>query len=305
MPALSTHVLQSRDCLERLKPELEHRGIEPNESFADFLGACAIAHDTLGLLQGTGYARCFVTAHEKNTDAFFLAIVQFIKENNLKNNANAMAFLYGHIMHYALDISVHPLIYFMTEKHPAKCFGSALEAHALFEAWVDAEREKEEKAKAEQSGKPFDPKFPFRKKVGKGNIDALIDATYEQVHGLKNAAAGYRHGIKIWSAYQAHLRGFMLKRVKEYFPDFQAMLNVNGENFQDPVSGDALNISFQKAYDNSIDLACELVLAVNANIYDNAGNEDLLKKALGHSYDTGFAWDDPRPKQYFKQYPTA
>jgi len=302
MPALATHFLQSGKCLEILKPEIEKNGIEAGADFADFLGASAIAHDTLGLLLGTGYDRCFVTAHEKSTDAFFLAIVAFIKENHLRENANAMAFLYGQIMHYALDISTHPLIYYMTKLHPAKFLVSALDAHTLFEAWVDTENEKAEKAKAEAAGKPYDPKFPFRKAVGKGGIDALIDTVYEKVYGQKKAAAGYRSGIKIWQFYQFHLRSMMLNHVRAYLPDFQEMLNPRGERYQDPVTGEDSYATFRQSYDKSIDLACELVTAANANIYHGADNGDLLKKGFGNSYDTGLPWNDPGEKQYFKQY---
>ena len=298
MPALSTHVLQSGKCVEKLKPELEGRGIEVSRDFADLVGAAAISHDTLGLLQGTSYSACFVSAHEKNTDAFFLAMIDYIKANGLKTNPNAMAFLYGHIMHYALDTCAHPLIYYMTEKHPANCFG-ALEAHALFEAWVDTQREAEEKADA---SKTFDPKFPFRKRSGKSGIDEMIDAVYADVHGLKKAAAGYRHGIKLWAFYQFRLRTFLLGRVSEYLPDFERMLNTKGETFQHPVTGEEMNMTFEQAFDASIDLACELVMAVNANIYDGADNRDALKLAFGNSYDTGLAWDDPREKQHFRAY---
>lgn len=296
MPALATHFIQSGKCLEKIKPELE-KNLEINDGFAGFLGASAIAHDTLGLLPNA--YRCFVDAHEKHTDAFFLAMIEYIKAHGLRENANAMAFLYGQIMHYALDIHTHPLIYYMTKCHPAKYLVSALDAHTLFEAWVDTEKEK---IKAKEEGEAFDPKFPFRTKVGNGNIDPLIDAVYEKVYGQKKAASGYKYGIKIWEFYQFHLRSAMLKHVQAYHPDFREMLNPNGEQFQHPVSGDPLHATFRQSYEQSIDLACELVLAANANIYDGAGNGDLLKKAFGNSYDTGLPWDDPRPKQYFRQY---
>jgi len=302
MSALGTHALQSADCLKILSPEIENRGIEVDGEFADFLGASAIAHDTFGLLLGTAYDRCFVNAHEKNTDDFFLAMIGFIKENRLEENANAMAFLYGHIMHYALDTSAHPLIYYMTQCHPAKCFGSALAAHAIFEAWVDAEKEENERAKAEREGKAFDPRYPFRKKVGNGKIDALIDTVYEKVHGLKKAAFGYRSGIKLWELYQLRFRSPILNHVKEYFPDFAGMLNPGGEQFLHPATRECLGATFQQLYDQSIQLACELVMETNANIYDRAGNEASLRKAFENSYDTGIAWNDPRSRQYFKQW---
>jgi len=301
MPALGTHAIQSGDCLRKVKSEIERRGIEVDGAFADFVAASAVSHDSLALLFGTAYDRCFVTAHEKNTDAFFLALIAYIKENSLRGNANAMAYLYGMVMHYALDTCAHPLVYYMTELHPAK-FTSALGAHALFETWVDTEKEKEEKARAEQEGKAYKPNLPYRRSVGKGGIDALVDAVYEGVYGLKKAARGYRGGIKLWHAYQLLLRSAMLKHVKGYVPDFEAMLNPDGGQFRHPVTGDALTTTFQQAYDASIDLACELIASVNANIFDGADNGDLLKKAFGNSYDTGVAWDDPRSRQYFKEY---
>jgi len=299
MPALATHVLQSWVCLEKLKPEIESKGIEAGADFADFLGASAIAHDTMGLLLGTGYARCFVEAHEKYTDAFFLAMVGYIKEHHLRGDARAMAFLYGQIMHYALDTQAHPLIYYMTQRHPAKFLVSALDAHTLFEAWVDSENEK---TKAAREGGAYDPKFPFRVNVGLGGINPLIDAVYEKVYGLKKAAAGYRDGIKIWQWYQFHLRSTMLRHVRGYLPDFASMLNPDGAPFQHPVTGEPLDATFRQLYDASVDLACELVAAVNANLYDGAANEALLQKAFGNSYNTGIPWDDPRPMQYFRQY---
>jgi len=294
MPALGTHVYQSTKCLERLKPELENRGIDVNEVFTGFVGAAAIAHDTLGLLFGTAYERCFVSAHEMNTDAFFLDMIAYIKENNLKENPNAMAFLYGHIMHYALDTSTHPLVYYMTELHPAQCLGSALKAHALFEVWVDMQLEAREA--------DFDKKSPFRTKVSRAKIDALIDAVYEKAHGLQKAAFGYRYGILIWEAYQLLLRRSIMKKMRAHFPDFQAMLNEGRAQFPNPVTGETLDTSFWQAYEASSNLACELITAVNANIFDNADNEEQLRQAFGNSYDTGGPWGDPRPKQYFKQY---
>ena len=301
MPALGTHAIQSGECLEKLKPEIERRGLEVTQAFAEFVGAAAVSHDTLGLILGTAYARCFEEAHVKNTDAFFLGMIKFIKENNLQGNANAMAFLYGHIMHYALDIRTHPLIYYMTELHPAK-FTPALGAHTLFESWLDIQKEKEAGAKAEAQGKSYKPNLPFRKSAGKGGIDALIDTVYENVYGLKKAATGYRVGINIWHAYQLVLRGAMMKHVKQYFSDFAGMLNPNGEEFLHPVTGEPQTATFRQLYDSSIGLACELIAAVNANIFDGADNEAALKEAFGNSFDTGIAWDDPRARQYFKQY---
>ena len=48
-----------------------------------------------------------------NTKAFFINIIEYIKENKLIENKHALALLYGHIAHYFLDINTHPLIYYI------------------------------------------------------------------------------------------------------------------------------------------------------------------------------------------------
>jgi len=292
MPALGTHVIQAKKCLEELKPKVE---ID-----RDFLGASAISHDTLALLPGGGYFRCFVEAHETKTDDYFLALIKYIKAEGLREHANAMAFLYGQLMHYALDISTHPLIYYMTECHPAKFLVSALDAHTLFEAWYDVYREEEEKLRKDEV---FNPNYAFVARVFDGGINAMIDAVYEEVYGLKDAAKGYKNGIKIWEIYQARLRRLMLNHVKKYHSDFEGMLNADGACFLHPVTNVPLNTTLNQAYQNSIPLACELIEAVDDNIYGGTGNEDALKAAFGNSYDTGEDWKRPEPKRYFMGYP--
>ena len=290
MPALGAHVIQAQKCLEKINPKVE---ID-----RDFLWASAISHDTTALLPGV-YYRCFIDAHEKKTDDYFLASIQYIKEEKLIEDPSAVAFLYGQIMHYALDTKTHPLIYYMTECHPAKFFVPALGAHTLFEAWYDVYRENQEKLKKKEA---FNPRYAFVKTVSEGGIDSMIDAVYEKVYGHKNIAKGYKTGIKVWETYQARLRGLMLKHVKKYHSDFEEMLNSDGTHFLHPVTNVPLNTTFDQAYCDSISLACELIEAVNDNIYTGAGNEELLKTAFENSYDTGVDWKNPNPKRYFLGY---
>jgi len=290
MPALGTHVFQARKCLAEIEPKIS---ID-----RDFLGASAISHDTIALLPGA-YGRVFNEAHNEKTEDYFLAVIGYIKKENLRENSSAMAFLYGQIMHYALDTKTHPLIYYMTECHPAKFLISALGAHTLFEAWYDMQLEEKEKLKEDEA---FDPRYPFVKKVCEGGINPMINAAYEDVYGLENAAGGYKNGIKVWEIYQARLRRAMIHHVKKYHSDFEGMINSGGAYFLHPVTNVPLNATFDQAYESSIPLACELIGAADDNIYGGAGNEDTLKIAFGNSYDTGEDWKNPNPKRYFLGY---
>ena len=54
--------------------------------------------------------------------------------NKLQDNNEVMAFLYGHLDHFILDLTVHPLIYYMTgDKEQEFKFNY----HALVEMWMD------------------------------------------------------------------------------------------------------------------------------------------------------------------------
>jgi len=290
MPALGTHVMQAKRCFDELEPKVQ---IDK-----DFVGASAISHDTVGLIPG-GCTRVFIDAHEKKTDEYFLTLIQYIKENGQRENPNAMAFLYGQIMHYALDTSTHPLIYYMTECHPAKFLGKAVAAHALFETWYDVRGEEIEKQKA---GEAFNPKYCFVKKVCEGGIDLMIDTVYEAVYGEKDIAKGYKTGIKLWEIFQIRLRRMILNSVKGYFSDFEGMLNADGSYFLHPVTNVRLNTTFEQAYERSVPLACELVALADGSIYGGAANEDTLRAGFGNSYDTGVDWRLPDPKRYFLGY---
>lgn len=291
MPALGTHVIQSRRCLEQISPKVELD--------RDFVGASAVSHDAMSLLPTGGYFSCFEAAHQTKTDEYFLTLIRYIKKHKMREHSNAMAFLYGQIMHYALDTKTHPLIYYMTTCHPAKFYISALDAHTLFEAWYDVYRENILK---QEEGENYNPKYAFVRNVGEGGIDDMIDDVYDDVYDLDDAAKGYKYGIKVWEFYQMRLRGMMLKHVKKYHSDFAEMLNPGGGLILNPVTNAPMNSTFEQAYEDSITLACELIKAVDANIYDGAENEDALKFALGKSYDTGEDWRNPDPKRYFLGY---
>ena len=103
MPSYGTHAIHAIDVSKEYSPKIEIN--------VDLLKRCAIGHDSLILTQ---FYKCFKKAHVSDTNAFFISIMNYIKDNNLNEDMDAMAFLYGHIIHYALDVKAHPLIYYMT-----------------------------------------------------------------------------------------------------------------------------------------------------------------------------------------------
>ena len=78
-------------------------------------------------------------SHTKKTRDFFITLIEYIKENNLKDDIDTCSFLSGFICHYALDLTVHPYVFYKTgsfhkdEKETYK-YNSL---HTLMEVYLD------------------------------------------------------------------------------------------------------------------------------------------------------------------------
>ena len=91
--------------------------------------------------------------HKNDTRKFFITLIHYIHDNNLKNNSSVMSFLYGYICHYFLDTVCHPFIFYKTGnfkvKEPATYKYNTL--HADMEFFIDRylihERERIEPSK--------------------------------------------------------------------------------------------------------------------------------------------------------------
>ena len=56
------------------------------------------------------YAKCRYDSHHKDMDKFIYDMADYIKDNNLINDKKVMGVLYGHICHYIMDKTIHPLV---------------------------------------------------------------------------------------------------------------------------------------------------------------------------------------------------
>lgn len=54
--------------------------------------------------------------HTEKTRDFFVEVIRCIHQNHLDSNAEVMAYLYGYICHYYLDLLVHPFINYQSGK---------------------------------------------------------------------------------------------------------------------------------------------------------------------------------------------
>lgn len=52
--------------------------------------------------------------HKSKVNEFFITLLNYVKENDLQDNPQVMAFVYGAISHHATDSTMHPYIVFKT-----------------------------------------------------------------------------------------------------------------------------------------------------------------------------------------------
>ena len=115
MPSYKTHAIHG----EMILPEINNR-VEINKE--DLKSFC-MGPDALIV---TDY-RLFELQHIKSTRKYFKTLIKLIKENKLQDNSEVMAFLYGQLDHFILDMIMHPLIYYMTNEMPMDVLNKMLD----------------------------------------------------------------------------------------------------------------------------------------------------------------------------------
>lgn len=114
MPSSMTHTYfgidvynnLNKQCQNKIKNSLEYfkffvQGSDPFMFYGFFLGKKA---KQVSNIQSK--------MHSSNTRIFFLTTINYINDNKLNNNEDVMAYLYGYICHYYLDLYTHPFIYY-------------------------------------------------------------------------------------------------------------------------------------------------------------------------------------------------
>ena len=112
MAGTLTHAVFAEDIYNKFNKEKRNKF----ENYLENLKTYAQGHDILyfyfplNLKNGKhirSQARIF---HKKNTKAFFINMINYVKENKLENNLEIMSFVYGYICHYSLDHISHPYV---------------------------------------------------------------------------------------------------------------------------------------------------------------------------------------------------
>lgn len=120
MPSTVTHTYFSKDVYERLnkktKDKINTEYLKVFSQGPDVL----FFHNSFNFKESKALRRLGVITHKNKTRLFFNNLITYIKDNKLTNNKEVISLLYGFILHYTLDYTIHPFVIYKTGKFDRK-----------------------------------------------------------------------------------------------------------------------------------------------------------------------------------------
>ena len=133
--------------------------------------------------------------HTTKTKEFFISTINYIHNNNLKDNSIIMAYLYGYICHYFLDLYTHPFIYYKSgifkknDKNTYKYNG----VHQKIEYAIDLYFIKNRESINSNKFKVYREIFNVNSFTPE--LEDIIKYTIEDIYKVKNASNIYLKSI--------------------------------------------------------------------------------------------------------------
>lgn len=292
MPSYKTHAIHG----EMILPNIMTRISINKEDLKSFcMGPDALI--------ATDY-RIFELQHIKNTRNYFKTLLKLIKKYKLQDNSEVMAFLYGQLDHFVLDIIMHPLIYYYTSNLPKE---HLLDPHGLVENLIDDY--------VMQKYHHNEENYYHKVIISDYKLAKLINDAYKKVYNVNNESLKYSVGMILISLYDSLIRRDKLLLAKvimkiinigdiTYHKDYQAVipfLNLNNDVWYNPETGEKHTESFDNLWDKACEVALETIDDVNRYLYQNKNiiNPIILNDI---SFNTGLPCHEGQKLKYIKKY---
>ncbi len=324
MPSNTTHFIFSEDVYKKLDNQSKNR-IQNSKiiynTFAqshDLLFFYVFDHKNSKTIKDLGHH-----AHHYETQNYLLNAIKEIKKNNLEDNDEAIAYLYGIITHYVLDTHCHPYIFYKTgvhrkhEKWTHKYKGE----HTHIEKELDAIYYKK------HFNKPYNKcnlNKEIIKKVNLSNqLQSLISKVYKDTYNIDNIGyfmnksigrvrmvntfvvndpLGFKKGLYYL------IKGLSFKKFSglPYYSNFilkpkESWLNNEHKEWNHPCFKDKkYTYSFNDLYNKSITDALSIIKAVNKVLYEKEDINSLKEIIPNIDYSTGIECNDKHTLEYFE-----
>lgn len=292
MPSYKTHAIHG----EVILPYIYSKVLIDKEDLKTFcMGPDALI--------ATDY-RIFELQHAKETRNYFKTLLKLIKKDKLQDNGEVMAFLYGQIDHFILDVIMHPLIYYMTSDLPKK---HLIDPHGLVEGLIDDY----------VTLKYHKDDINYYKKINISDrkLLKLINEAYKKVYNANNISMKYNFGILLINIYDKLIRRdklilakYIMKLINlgdvSYHTDYKKaipFLNLNNDIWYNPETGEVCDESFDNLWDKACEVALETISDVNKYLYQDKSirNPIILNDT---SFNTGIPCSEGQKLKYLKKY---
>jgi len=320
MPSITTHYVHSEDIYQKLSSK-EKEYIKENKIIYNTF---AQSHDFLFYnLSNKEIGKLGHRAHHYKTQDYLINIIEDIKQNNLENHSEIIAYLYGVITHYALDTVCHPYIFYKTgvyrknEKWTHKYKGE----HNHIEKDIDALYY--EKHFHRKYNKCNLNKEIIKKPIFSKELTDIINRVYKKTYNYDNIGTYYYKSIqqcKLLNTLVIHDR-FGIKRAIYFFFDFItrhrfgyissysthitkpkiSWLNNEHKEWNHPCFKEKkYTYSFDDLYNQSITKSLKIIKEVNKYLFEKGNIKDVKKVIPNDDYATGITCDDPHTLEYFE-----
>ncbi len=292
MPSYKTHSIHGEVLLDNLDNRIEI----DKESLKTY----CIGFDSLMICDYDFFKK----HHNYRTKEYFETVLKYIKDNHLQDNSEVMAYFYGQLDHFILDIAIHPLIYYMTS-HKEKDY--KLDYHALVEMWTD-EYVMRKYNKTEK-------KYYHQRTIHDIELKRLMDYVYKRVYNKTRMVLKYDIGIISIAKFDELVRNNTLKIMPliikminlgqiVYLDDLDQVLpylNLEKDTWYNPETGEEYTKSFDDLWDESLETSREAIEDVNRFLYDD---KPLKTRIITDnlSANTGLPNKIKQKIKYFKKY---
>lgn len=315
MPATNTHHLFTKDVLKVINESTKNKF----DDSADIFNLFGKSFDILFFSN----MKLGIKAHNYNSNLYFENMIKYIRQNNLYNNSQVLAYLYGSICHYVLDSTIHPYVYYYTGrvKKKDKSTYKYRGLHTYFEYMIDAilfkDRYNKDIYKVNIVKDVF-PKIKFSKE-----LNEMIDYVYLETFnynkgsnainkGRRNFKFVFKYGMcsrfGIKKGFYRFIDFFRFKKHdKLYFYSYhikkldRKVLNLNHEKWFYPVDKKiSFHYSFYDLYDISIEKARKLINDIDKVLdKDDKDIKKVLREIGNLSYKTGKNINKKDDMKYF------
>lgn len=231
--------------------------------------------------------------HNIKTQELLLNLIKYVKENNLVEDSEALAFMYGHISHYFFDTNAHPLIYYV-ERGCQKV--GIIPTHMMVEGYIDSYFITKI---LKRDYMDIDESFFNKGNLNNPKIKKLISSLYSNVYQTSGIYSSYKNVIRLFSIIEFGIKNpIVSKELLIKFSSFDRFLEINNLSLNEitnknrnqwkvPVTGETRNESLLDLYNRALEMTLYAYQRVNDYLYNGKTLDTLENLFSNISYDTG------------------